>query len=92
MNHLRTLINQSNSSQITFKVHLIPNSKKNELISEELIDDHLNLKIKLTAVPENNKANKELIKFIAKSLKIAPSKIQIISGHTQRHKLLSIQV
>lgn len=92
MNHLQVLINQPNASQITFKVHLIPNSKKNELISEELIGSQLNLKIKLTAIPEDNKANQHLIKFIAKSLKIAPSKIQIISGHNQRHKLLSIQI
>jgi len=44
------------------------------------------LKIKLTAPPVDNAANKMCIKFLAKSLGVSNSRIEIISGHTSRTK------
>ena len=41
-------------------------------------------------MPEKGKANKELIAFLAKKLKIAKSSIQIISGELDRWKKLAI--
>ena len=41
-------------------------------------------------MPEKGKANKELITFLAKKLKIAKSSIQIISGELDRWKKLAI--
>ena len=41
-------------------------------------------------MPEKCKANKELIAFLAKKLKIAKSSIQIISGELDRWKKLAI--
>jgi len=48
------------------------------------------LRISIKKPPDNNQANKELIKFLAKELKIAPSNIEIISGQTSRQKKLAI--
>jgi uncharacterized protein (TIGR00251 family) len=44
------------------------------------------LKIKLTAPPVENAANKMCIKFLAKRLGVSNSRIEIISGHTSRTK------
>ena len=69
------------------KVKIIPKSKVNRILGfEEDI-----LKIRIKASPEKGKANKELIRFIAKSLSIAQSRITIISGHTSRLKKLQIE-
>jgi uncharacterized protein (TIGR00251 family) len=50
------------------------------------------VKIKLKAVPEDGKANHELITFLSKELNIAPSHITIMSGQTSHRKLLHIIV
>lgn len=44
------------------------------------------LKVKVTAVPEDGKANAALIKFLAKQCGIAPSKLVLVAGDTQRLK------
>ena len=41
-------------------------------------------------MPEKGKANKELIAFLAKKLKIAKSSLQIISGELDRWKKIVI--
>lgn len=47
-------------------------------------------KIRLKAVPEKGKANEELIKFLSKELALPKDKIEIISGKTERIKLIRI--
>jgi len=49
------------------------------------------LKARVTAVPEKGKANKALIALIAKSLGIAKSSINLVSGDTSRKKILRIE-
>ncbi len=48
------------------------------------------LKARVTAVPEKGKANKALIALVAKSLGIAKSSIDLVSGDTSRKKILRI--
>lgn len=48
------------------------------------------LKIKITAPPAKGKANKELIKFLARHFKIAQSAISIIKGEKSRNKVIGI--
>lgn len=70
---------------LIIRVKIIPNSSKNEIISK---NDYL--KIKITAQPIENKANKALIEFLAKKFKIAKSNIQIIKGELNKEKTLLI--
>lgn len=70
---------------LIIRLKIIPNSSRNEIIFDEE-----NLKIKITAQPIENKANKALIEFLAKTLKIAKSNIQIIKGETNKEKTLLI--
>jgi uncharacterized protein (TIGR00251 family) len=67
---------------IIFKIFVQPRSAKNMIVG--LHED--TLKLKLTAPPVDNAANKMCIKFLAKSLGISKSQIEIISGHTSRSK------
>lgn len=58
-----------------------PNSKKNEIIKTET-----ELKIKITAQPVDGKANKCLIEFLSKQLKIPKTSIKILKGETSKEK------
>ncbi len=55
----------------------------------EIIDDAL--KIRITAPPENGKANSHLVKFLAKTFDVAKSRVELITGANNRHKRLRIQ-
>ena len=63
-----------------------PNASKNEIIKT---DDGL-LKIKITAQPVDGKANKALIEFLSKNLKVPKTSIEILKGHTGKEKTLLI--
>ncbi|MBR1825874.1 MAG: DUF167 domain-containing protein [Alphaproteobacteria bacterium] len=54
-------------------------------------DEQTYLKVYLTTAPEKGKANKELIKMLAKELKIPKQNIELISGATIHFKKLYIQ-
>jgi len=63
-------------------LRVTPNSCRTELIEEEG-----KLKLYLKAVPEDNKANLELIKFFKKELGV---KVKIQCGDHSRDKLLQV--
>ena len=44
------------------------------------------LKIRVTAPPVDSAANKALVKFLSKTIRIPRSRISIIKGKTSRHK------
>ena len=66
---------------LIIEVKVVPNSSKNCITIEEEF-----LKIKLTAPPVDNKANKFLIEFLSKELKIPKSSIELKSGATAKNK------
>jgi uncharacterized protein len=67
------------------EVHVITNAKKREL---RLEGPHL--KVKITSVPHEGKANAELIGFLADFFDVRRSKIKIAKGEKERKKLVSI--
>lgn len=73
---------------VTFKAHIQPKAAQNAFAGT--YDDAV--KIRLTAPPADNAANKMCIKFLSKQLKIAKSDIEIVSGHTSRSKQIRIHV
>ncbi len=52
--------------------------------------DPRGIKVEIDTPPQEGRANKRLIQYIAKLLKISKSDISIISGRTSRHKVISI--
>jgi|SaaInlStandDraft_3_1057020.scaffolds.fasta_scaffold295751_1 uncharacterized protein len=73
--------------KMKIKIRLIPKSSQNQICGY-MADDIL--KIKLTAPPIDNEANKSLITFLAKQLKISKSNISISKGLTAKNKTLLI--
>ena len=72
-------------------VRLTPRASHNRI--EGIVDEadgRASLKVSVTAVPEDGKANKALIALLAKSWKIPKSAFDIISGATDRRKTLLI--
>lgn len=73
------------------RVKIIPRSPKNEIT--DIIEDEegeKTIKIRIKAPPEKGKANAELIKFLSKTFNIKRDTISIISGKTDRLKLIKI--
>jgi uncharacterized protein len=63
---------------------LQPRASKNE-IGEPLGDE---LKIKVTAPPVDAAANEALIELLAEKLDCPRGKVELLRGHTSRHKTI----
>lgn len=68
---------------LIIKLKISPNASKNEIIKKDE-----EIKVKITAQPIENKANKALIEFLSKKFKIAKSNIEIVKGETSKEKTL----
>ena len=73
---------------LAFKVRVQPKSARNEIVG--LHDDAL--KVKLTAPPVDGAANKACVAFLAKTLGVSKSSLEIVSGHKDRNKVVSVRV
>ncbi len=73
---------QETSDGIVFKIFVQPRASKNGIAG--LHDDAL--KIRLTAPPVDNKANKMCVQFLARQLGVSKSTLAIVSGQTGRSK------
>lgn len=73
-------------------VHIIPKSTKNQVVGWETdaAGDRW-LKVRVAAQPEDGKANKELVKFLAKTLEVPVKNLTISSGEASRYKRIKIQ-
>lgn len=77
--------------QLNIEVKVTPKSQNNQLIDLVIgTQGQITLKVKIHGVPEKGLVNQELIEFLADNLDLAKSNIQIISGHTSRHKILHL--
>ena len=71
---------------LIIKIKIVPNSSKNDIILEEGF-----IKVKITAQPIENKANKALIEYLSKQFKIPKTNIEIIKGDTSKEKTLMLK-
>ena len=70
---------------IMLVIKVIPNSSKNELMNTET-----GLRLKITAPPVDNKANKFVVEFLSKRFKVPKTSIKILRGDTSREKTILI--
>ena len=85
MDNVLNFINITNDG-LVISVKLVPNSSVNKLVDST--DEYI--RIKISAPPIENKANKELISFLSDILDINKSKIKIISGEKSKLKKVFI--
>ncbi len=72
-------------------VRLTPKGRKDGIEGvAETVQGTAEIRISVTAVPENGKANKALIKLLAKQWRLPKTGIRIVSGETDRHKVLEL--
>lgn len=69
-----------------FEIKVITKASENKI----LLDGDA-IKVKVTEVPEDGKANKAIIELFSKKLKISKKNIEIISGFTNSRKKIIIR-
>ncbi|AYD02829.1 DUF167 domain-containing protein [Neorhizobium sp. NCHU2750] len=76
---------------IRLSIRLTPNGGRDAIDGIETdAEGSAFLKARVAAVPEDGKANKALVAFLSKKLRVAKSAITFISGETARKKILRI--
>lgn len=78
---------ENTSGGLIIRLKIIPNSSRNEIIFDS---EKETLKVKITAQPIENKANKALIELLSKKIKTAKSNIQILKGELNKEKTIFI--
>jgi len=78
---------------VRLAVRLTPKAAKNHFgqVIKTADDGKRQIKAYVTTVPEDGKANKTLLKMLAKALHLPASKISVASGATNRNKQLLIE-
>ncbi|NLZ74364.1 DUF167 domain-containing protein [Candidatus Falkowbacteria bacterium] len=79
--------NLANNKEIYFNVKVIPGAPKTE-IRGEMADG--TIKIALAAKAEKGEANRELVNYLAKALGVRKYQVKIVSGLTEKHKLIRV--
>ncbi len=73
---------------ITFQVKVIPNSSSSKII--EITKEYI--KAKLNSSPIENKANKEILALLSKSLNIPKNSIELILGDKNKIKTFLVNI
>jgi uncharacterized protein (TIGR00251 family) len=67
-------------------IRIQPRASKNGIV----VMENGKLKIRLTAPPVDGAANEALVKFLADTLSVPKSQVEILSGQTSREKIIRI--
>ncbi|MDR0347524.1 MAG: DUF167 domain-containing protein [Coriobacteriales bacterium] len=80
-----------NSVSLTLAIKVTPRANADAVVG--WCDDARNeLLIRVTATPEDGKANAMVVKTLAQSLAIPKSTIRITRGHASRRKLVAFEI
>jgi len=69
------------------RVRVTPRAGKNEIAGERAGA----LLVRVTAAPEEGRANKAVCRVIARALGVAPSRVAVLRGAGSREKLLRVE-
>ena len=79
-------MSRPSESTTTIKVRVQPKSSRNQI--EGFEEDTLRLRV--SAPPEDGKANQAVIALLAIGLDVAKSSVRIVRGHSSRDKFVSV--
>ena len=77
---------RKHNNGVIIAIKITPKANRNEIIGEQ----NGELRIRITAVPEKGQANRALVFFMAKTLKVSKSQVMLIQGETSRHKQIFV--
>jgi uncharacterized protein (TIGR00251 family) len=69
-----------------FPVRVLPAAGRSEIVGSE----GGALKVRVAAPPIKDKANRALVKLLAKTLGVTNSQVEILGGHTTRRKTIRV--
>jgi len=72
--------------ELALSIRVQPRASSNEVLEVR----NGRLLVRTTAAPADGKANKTVVRLVASFLDIAPSRIRLVKGQTQRNKVLRI--
>jgi uncharacterized protein (TIGR00251 family) len=77
---------------VLLTVRLTPKGGADRVVGvERIADGRAVLKVRVRAVPADGEANAALMKVLARTLKVAPKAVTLVSGATARIKRLQIE-
>lgn len=78
-------------SSALLSLHVKPGATTSQIVGwkGEVLKGEV-LEVRIAAPPREGKANAALIEFLARALRIAPSNISLVRGHTARHKQVAV--
>lgn len=71
-------------------VRVTPKASQNKIVVEDDDGGPLRLRVYVTTVPEDGKANKAVIALLSKFLKVPKTRLTLVSGHTGRDKVFQV--
>ncbi len=74
-----------------FAVRVTPKASSNRITVDLQDDGSTVVRIYVTAVPENGKANRAVIKLLAKEMGVPQSSLSVTKGIRARDKLIMVQ-
>ena len=77
---------REDTAGVAFTVRVVPRASRSEVIG---LQDGV-LRIRIAAPPVNGAANRELVKFLSKKLKVPQAAITLITGNNSKNKALRI--
>lgn len=83
------LFDYQNPPQI-MHIKVTPKAKRERIKKEVNAEGSVIYKVYVTAAPEDGKANKAVIKLLAKELGLAKSSLTITHGLTSREKIIKV--
>jgi uncharacterized protein (TIGR00251 family) len=72
---------------LTFAVQVVPRASRNEIAGEQ----NGALRVRIAAAPVDGAANKELIKFLAKTFNLPKKAVEIVAGYSSKKKIVRIK-
>jgi len=69
-------------------IHITPNASKDEITGTGTDGRY---RVKIQSPPVDGAANKQLIRFIAKTAGVSKSRVHIVKGEKSRNKILEIE-
>jgi hypothetical protein len=79
-------VNESRAGLVV-RLHVLPRAKRCEIAGVH----NGALKIKVTAPPVDDAANRAIVEFLSKLLDLSKSSLQILSGFKSRDKILQVK-
>jgi len=76
---------------LTLFIRLTPKAAKDTITGvAQAADGKVHLNVRVRAVPEDGKANRALIRFLAREMKVSPGAFKLVTGATARFKQVHV--